>query len=161
MQLIPEHFREDQRKAIEGKLSEDPSYGQTTWTGKSSCNALRWEHDKKESSPSLIIWRFLEELGFEPSGVHGPYFWRLPTGRSLWEEAEAIEASENGEAALAETLAVAAQAAQGIRAEGGPVAGGGAKPAGPSTTCGVPKLDRALWRARFPLVRGRIATSSL
>jgi hypothetical protein len=94
LQLIPEHFRDDQQKAIEAKLAENASYGRAIWTGKSSRNALRWEHDQEESSPSLIIWRLLEELGFEPTGVHGPYFWRLPTGRSLWEEAESVEAAE-------------------------------------------------------------------
>jgi hypothetical protein len=108
LQLIPERFRDDQRERIEAKLAQDASYGRATWTGKSSRNALRWEHDQKESSPSLIIWRLLEELGFEPSGVHGPYFWKLPNGRSLWDEAEALEASENGTSVPAEAPAVAA-----------------------------------------------------
>jgi hypothetical protein len=109
--LIPENLRDDQQKAVEAKLSEDPSYGQATWTGKSSRKALRWEHDGNESSPSLIVWRMLEELGFAPSGVHGPYFWRLPNGRSLWEEAEALEEHEKQGHALDETLSVASQTA--------------------------------------------------
>jgi hypothetical protein len=111
LQLIPEHFRDDQQAAIEAKLSEDAAYGRATWTGKSSRNALSWERDGQESSPSLIVWRLLEELGFEPSGVHGPYFWRLPNGRSLWEEAEALEAGEHAEKALDANLAIAADAA--------------------------------------------------
>jgi hypothetical protein len=41
-----------------------------------------------------IVCVQLEELGFEPTGVHGPYFWRLPTARLLWGEPESVEADE-------------------------------------------------------------------
>jgi hypothetical protein len=96
LKLVAEKFPDEQQRAIEAKLREDPLYGEAIWTGKSSRKALRWEHNQQESSPSLIIWRMLEELGFEPSGVHGPWFWVLPSGRSLWEEAELLQANENG-----------------------------------------------------------------
>lgn len=99
LKLAAEKFPEEQQRAIEAKLQEDPTYGEATWTGKSSRKALRWEHDQQESSPSLIIWRILEELGFEPTGVHGPWYWVLPSDRSLWKEAELLRAGENGDAA--------------------------------------------------------------
>jgi hypothetical protein len=92
--LIPDLFPDEQRHSIEAKLVETPSYGTATWTGKPSQRALRWDGDGHESSPSSIIWRLLDELGFEPSGAHGPYFWRLPSGRSLWDEAEQIQSGE-------------------------------------------------------------------
>lgn len=98
LELMLDRFPEEQRIAIEAKVREDPSYGQATWTGKSSRRALLWAHDGQESSPSLIVWRLLDELGFEPTGVHGPWFWKLPSGRSLWDEAEMLQAAENGRA---------------------------------------------------------------
>ncbi len=96
LELMAEKFPDEQRLAIEARIQEDPSYGEAIWTGKSSRKALRWGHDEQESSPSLIIWRLLDELGFEPTGVHGPWFWKLPSGHSLWDEAELLQAKEAG-----------------------------------------------------------------
>ncbi|HWF31074.1 MAG TPA: hypothetical protein VG188_00765, partial [Solirubrobacteraceae bacterium] len=95
LELVAEKFPDEQQHAIEATLEKDPSYGRATWTGKSSRKALRWEYDQKEYSPSLIIWRLLDGLGFQPTGVHGPWFWALPSGRSLWEEAELLEDGEH------------------------------------------------------------------
>ncbi len=94
LELMVDRFPDEQRSAIEARIQEDPSYGEAIWTGKSSRKALRWRHNDQESSPSLIVWRILDELGFEPTGVHGPWFWKLPSGRSLWEEAELLQAQE-------------------------------------------------------------------
>jgi hypothetical protein len=99
--LITDRFPEEQQRAIEVLLQQEPSCGRAIWTGKSSRKALRWERNAEESSPSLIIWRLLDELGFKPTGVHGPWFWRLPTGRSLWDEAERLEATQDEQADLA------------------------------------------------------------
>jgi hypothetical protein len=96
LELIVDRFPEDQRSAIEAKIQDNPSYGHATWTGKSSRKALLWAYDQQESSPSLIVWRLLDELGFEPTGVHGPWFWKLPSGRSLWDEAQLLQAIDNG-----------------------------------------------------------------
>jgi hypothetical protein len=96
LELMAEKFSDEQRLALEARIQEDPSYGEAIWTGKPSRKALRWGHDQQESSPSLIIWRLLDELGFEPTGVHGPWFWKLPSGRSLWDEAELLQAQEAG-----------------------------------------------------------------
>jgi hypothetical protein len=105
LELMVERFPDEQRPAIEARIQEDPSCGEAIWTGKSSRKALRWGHDERESSPSLIIWRLLNELGFEPTGVHGPWFWRLPSGRSLWDEAELLQAKEAGSLGTSEGAA--------------------------------------------------------
>lgn len=130
LQLVMDEFRDDQRKAIEAKIASDPSYGRATWTGKPSRQSLRWEHDNKESSSTEIVWRLLEEVGVKPTGVHGTKFWRLPSGRSLWGEAEVIEAQEKGKTAPDRDLAVAVEAAHvvpGAKGENGAV-----QPAGTS-----------------------------
>lgn len=89
--LRPEAFNEEQRPSVEGELAQDPASGRAIWTGKASRRALLWERDGEESSPSAIVWNLLQGLGFTPSGIHGPLYWQLPNGRSLWEEALALE----------------------------------------------------------------------
>jgi hypothetical protein len=106
-----ERFPDEQRLAIEARVQEDPAYREAVWTGKSSRKALRWRHDEQESSPSLIIWRLLNELGFEPTGVHGPWFWKLPSGRSLWDEAELLQAQEDTNAGASDGAVDAAEPA--------------------------------------------------
>lgn len=83
-------FSDDHRSALTAEIGKDPRYGKATWTGRGSHNALRWELDEKNYSPSGLVWQMLEALGFSPSGIAGPGHWTLPSGKSLWEEALAL-----------------------------------------------------------------------
>ncbi len=93
--LILDAFNAEQRSAIETKITEDERYAQVEWTGRGGHNALEWKLDGKTYSVSKLVWSMLDELGLDPSGVRGPLYWRLPNGRSINDEAEALLAAQD------------------------------------------------------------------
>ena len=50
-------FSDDHRSALTAEIGKDPRYGKATWTGRGSHNALRWELDEKNYSPSGLVWQ--------------------------------------------------------------------------------------------------------
>jgi len=96
---IPLHvgaFTPPQRAAIEARIAASPDYGVAEWTGLGIRQALRWKHDGQLYSCSGLIWKVLDDLGFNPGSVPGPDYWLAPSGRTLYYEAAAIEDAARG-----------------------------------------------------------------
>lgn len=83
-------FNHDQREAISSSLADNPAYGRATWTGRPGGNSIQWEADGNTYSPSGLAWGMLDQLGFSPGGINGSFYWNLPNGRTLWDEAQAL-----------------------------------------------------------------------
>lgn len=84
-------FTPDQRAAIEVQMASSPDYGVAEWTGLGIKQALRWKHDGELYSCSGLIWKMLDDLGFNPGSIPGPDYWLAPSGRALYYESIAIE----------------------------------------------------------------------
>jgi hypothetical protein len=86
-----EAFTPEQRTAIEGTIAADPDFGVAEWSGLGIRQALRWKHDGQLYSCSGLIWKVLNDLGFNPGSIPGPDYWLAPSGRALYYESCAIE----------------------------------------------------------------------
>jgi hypothetical protein len=84
-------FTPDQRAAIEQQIATSEDFGVAVWTGLGIREALRWRHDGQLYSCSGLIWKVLDDLGFNPGSVPGPDYWLAPSGRALYEESCRIE----------------------------------------------------------------------
>jgi hypothetical protein len=84
-------FSPEQRDAVQARIAGSPGYGVAIWTGLSIRQALRWMHDGELYSCSGLIWKILNELGFDPGSIPGPEYLRAPSGRTLYDEAVAAE----------------------------------------------------------------------
>jgi hypothetical protein len=89
-------FTPEQRMEIERQIEADPAYGLAEWTGLGIRQALRWKADGNLYSCSGLIWKVLDDLGFNPGSVPGPGYWLAPSTRTLYEEAVAIEDAARG-----------------------------------------------------------------
>ncbi|MCY4088182.1 MAG: hypothetical protein OXG37_15175 [Actinomycetia bacterium] len=86
------------RPAVEELIAESAAVGEAEWSGSESTQkALRWKHDGELYSASGITRRILAMTDVEPGPLNGPSFWRLPNGRSLYEESQLIEAEQDPE----------------------------------------------------------------
>ncbi len=83
-------FNPEQRIAVEAQIASNERYGTATWTGRSGANSIQWDLDGDTYSPSGLTWKMLDQLGFSPGGINGSVYWVLPTGRTLWDEAQAL-----------------------------------------------------------------------
>jgi hypothetical protein len=84
-------FTPEQRAAIHQSIVSSPSFGLAAWTGLGIKQALRWKHDGELYSCSGLIWKLLDELGFNPGSIPGPDYWLAPSGRALYVESCEIE----------------------------------------------------------------------
>ena len=92
--LRVEAFSADDRPAIEAAVGADPSLAMATWTGLGGNRSLRWHADDGVYSPTRIIGLLRERAGLQPKPIPGPDYWTIPaTGRSMYEESKAHEAS--------------------------------------------------------------------
>jgi hypothetical protein len=89
--MILDAFTPEQRTAVEQRIAASPDYGVAEWTGLGIRRALRWRADGQLYSCSGLIWKVLDDLGFNPGSVPGPDYWQAPSGRTLYYEAVAIE----------------------------------------------------------------------
>ncbi len=85
-------FTPQQRAAIQVEIDASPDFRIAEWTGLGLRKALRWKHDGQTYSCTGLIWKILDDLGLNPSAVAGPDYWLTPAGRSLYEEALAVDA---------------------------------------------------------------------
>ncbi len=97
------HSRQISRNAVEQKINESPAFGTAEWTGLGIRKALKWPEDREMYSCSGLVWKMLNDLGFNPGSLPGPDFWLLPNGHTLYEKSCEIEdrlgvAEEDGSA---------------------------------------------------------------
>lgn len=84
-------FTPDQRNAVEQKINQSPAFGAAEWTGLGIRKALKWPEDGEVYSCSGLVWKMLNDLGFNPGSLPGPDFWLLPNGQTLYEKSCEIE----------------------------------------------------------------------
>jgi hypothetical protein len=89
-----EAFSADDRPSIEAAIEADQSLARATWTGLGGNRSLRWDADGDNYSPTRIVVLLRERAGLRPKPIPGPDYWTIPsTGRSMYEESKAHEAS--------------------------------------------------------------------
>lgn len=84
-------FTPEQRAAVEAHIASSPDFGIAEWTGMGINKALRWRHDGSLYSCSGLIWKILDDLGFNPGSIPGPDYWLAPSGQPLYLESCRIE----------------------------------------------------------------------
>lgn len=92
--LVLQAFTDEQRPVVEAMITENPSYGKASWTGKGSHNAIEWQLDGMTYSVSGLVAHLLDELDLYRSGIRGPLYWSFPDGRTIYEVAESLLAPE-------------------------------------------------------------------
>lgn len=92
IRLNPAALSDEQRALLVEKVAESPGFDRAEWTGKSAKEALRWKYDEGLYSASGLTWNVLHSLtGHDPGAIAGPDYWLAPSGKSLYEEARAVE----------------------------------------------------------------------
>jgi hypothetical protein len=83
-------FTPEQRAAIEAQIAAQPGYDAAAWVT-SGTKVLRWNADGRDYSCSGLTWKMLTDAGFDVGSVPGPDYWLAPSGRTIYQEAIAVE----------------------------------------------------------------------